>query len=105
MRPHWISNITLISVFIFCYLVIYCKAIALGYRVSDLEKKYQQLKNWNSYYRSQILKELSLDKVKQRAGKLNLSLEIPDDWRIIDLVDSETQEKSGDKKAYAGEKK
>ena|GEM_PF-778611 len=106
MLPHWVSNVALISVFVFCYLIIYCNVIALGYKVSKLEKQYQQLQNWNQYYRSQILKELSLEKVKQRAAKMNLSLEIPAQWRIVDITNIETQLKNGNgNNAYAEEHK
>ncbi len=88
--PDWITNLSLIAIFIFCYLIIYCKAVALGYKVSELERNCQQLKNWNQYYRSKILQELSLEKVKARAARMNLSLEIPETWRIISFVNTET---------------
>lgn len=89
--PDRIINLFLVAFFIYCYLIIYCKAVALGYKVSELEKNCQQLKNWNQYYRSQILKEISLDKVKARAEKMNLSLEIPETWRIFSFADTETE--------------
>ncbi len=102
-KPDWITNLFLVAAFTFCYLIIYCKAVALGYRVSDLERTCKQLKNWNQYYRSQILRELSLEKVKQRAEKMNLSLEIPETWRIISLANSETEIEKKDKSAHAEE--
>ncbi|HOK80111.1 MAG TPA: hypothetical protein PK303_05160 [bacterium] len=106
MLPRWVSNVVLISVFVFCYLIIYCNVIALGYKVSTLEKQYQQMKNWNDYYRSQILKELSLEKVKQRAIKMNLSLEIPNQWRIVEITSSETETDNRNKNhAYGEERK
>ncbi|MCM8816526.1 MAG: hypothetical protein NC913_03315 [Candidatus Omnitrophica bacterium] len=102
--PDWITNLSLIGLFMFCYLIIYSKTLALGYKVSELERNYQQLKNWNQYYRSQILKELSLEKVKERAIKMNLSLEIPTTWRIITFVSSETDIQK-DNNAHAEESK
>ncbi len=87
--PDWISNLAIVAVFTFAYLVIYCKALTLGYRVSELEKKCEQLKTWNQYYRSLILKDLSYEKVRTRVEKMNLSLEIPENWRIIYLAENE----------------
>lgn len=102
--PDWIINLSLIGVFIFCYLIIYCKAVALGYKVSELERNCQQIKNWNQYYRSQILKELSFEKVKTRAADMNLLLEIPESWRIISFVNSESDVQR-DNNAHAEESK
>ena len=89
MLPQWISNLALASVFVFCYLILSCKVIVISYKVSDLEKQLQQLRNWNQYYRSQILKEMSFEKVKLRAEKLNLSLEVPDKWSIVQINEPE----------------
>lgn len=101
--PDWMTNVSIVAFFIFCYLIIYCKVVALGYRVSELEKNYQQMKSWNQYYRSQILKELSLEKVKQRAEKMNLSLGIPETWRILSLTETETENFRRDNNAHAAE--
>ncbi len=104
MLPQWISNLAFASVFVFCYLIVYCKVIAIGYKVSDLEKQLQQLKNWNQYYRIQIQRELSFEKVKLRAEKLNLSLEIPDRWRIIEVEGAENSNGRISKYANAEQK-
>lgn len=104
MLPQWVSNLALIFVFIFCYLILYCKVIALGYKVSALERQSQQLKNWNQYYRSQILKEMSFEKVKKRAEKLNLSLEIPTGWRIIEVEKTENPDRKTSRYANAEQK-
>ncbi|MCM8815436.1 MAG: hypothetical protein NC937_00870 [Candidatus Omnitrophica bacterium] len=103
-KPDWLLNIALATVFLFCYLIIYCKAVALGYKVSELEKNCQQLKNWNQYYRSLILRELSLERVKLRMEKNNLSLTIPETWRIISFDDPLGETESKDKNAHAAEK-
>ncbi|MCX7706276.1 MAG: hypothetical protein N2115_08505 [bacterium] len=103
--PDWITNLFLIAIFIFCYLIVYCKAVALGYKVSEFERRCQQMKNWNQYYRSQILKELSLENVKCRAASMNLSLEIPETWRIISLSTTDDTEIQRDNKAHAEESK
>ncbi|MCM8829150.1 MAG: hypothetical protein NC902_07735 [Candidatus Omnitrophica bacterium] len=103
-KPDWLLNIVFVTVFIFCYLIIYCKAVAMGYKVSELEKNCQQLKNWNQYYRSQILKELSLERVKSRVEKMNLSLAIPETWRIVSIDYSESETGGIDKNAHAEEK-
>ncbi|MCM8764071.1 MAG: hypothetical protein NC830_01720 [Candidatus Omnitrophica bacterium] len=102
--PDWLLNIVFASTCIFCYLIIYCKAVAMGYKVSELERKRQQLENWNQYYRSQILKELSLERVKERAEKMNLSLEIPESWRIVSIDITGTETDTWDKNAHAEEK-
>ncbi len=63
--------------------------MAIGYQVSEMEKQLQQLKGWNQYYRGQLLRETSFEKVKHRAEQFNLSLEIPDKWRIVELQKAE----------------
>jgi len=96
MLPDWVPNLLLASFFIFCYLVFSCKIITISYRISSLDKTYKQLKGWNQYYHTQILKEFSLDRVKSRVVKADPLLEIPGDWRVIEVEEPKTCGKGND---------
>lgn len=88
LLPNWVPNIILFSVFFFLIVYFSCKSIALGYKMSKLAGTCQDLKSWNQYYRTEVLKEFSEEKIRLKVEKMNLSLSVPEDWRIKEIEDT-----------------
>jgi len=88
MKSSWILNTGLLSFFVFSYLVIACKTMALGYAVSRAMQENEQLRSWNRFYQSRVLMEFSRERIRERVKQLGIPLEDPSNWRVIVIEDS-----------------
>jgi len=92
--PLWIPNIILGSILLLTYVLLTCRITALGYRIASISKRYEELKSWNQYYKSRILSESASGRIQTKAKALNLSLEIPQNWAVREIVHVERSQPS-----------
>lgn len=80
-------GISLIALWIFLcfYVFIYCKLVAIGYRMEEAKKNYEELTMINKNYRAEILRFSSPENLLKTARLSGMELVSPSVWCYVDV--------------------
>ncbi len=67
------------------YVFLYCKLVAVGYRLEEVKKKYEELTMLNENYRAQILMFSSPENLLKTARMAGIELVSPSKWCYVDV--------------------
>ncbi len=99
--PNWIVFMSILFIFLCLYVFLSCKVIAIGYKMEEAKKRYEDLEMLNKYYKSEILKLTSQAELLKKAESFNMHLVNPSKWCYLEIEPDNSEGKSNGK-AEAG---
>jgi len=87
--------------FLCLYVLLYCKIIAIGYRLEEAKRKYEELNMINKNYRADTLKLSSPDYLLKIVRSAGIELVNPSEWCYVDIKIEDEKGNKNDK-AEAG---
>lgn len=81
------TGITLIILWVFLcfYVFLYCKLVAVGYKMEAAKKKYEELTMLNENYRAEILRFSSPENLLKTARMSGIELVSPSEWCYVEV--------------------
>ncbi|HPP30442.1 MAG TPA: hypothetical protein PLE69_05925 [bacterium] len=74
-----------IWVFLCLYVLLFCKIIAIGYRMEEAKRKYEEINMINKNYKAEILKLSSPEYLLKIVRNAGIELVNPSEWCYVDI--------------------
>lgn len=78
-------SLVMLWIFLCCYVFLYCKLIAIGYKMESAKKKHEELTMINKNYKAQILSFSSPENLLKTAKLSGVELVSPYRWCYVDI--------------------
>lgn len=83
-------------IFLCSYVWLSCKIIAIGYKMEEAKKKYEEMYMLNQNYKAEFLRISSPEHLLKIIRNAGLHLENPSTWCYVDIkIAPEKEEKNG----------
>ncbi|MCX8082518.1 MAG: hypothetical protein N3D17_03860 [bacterium] len=76
----------LMWIFLCLYVLLSCKIIAIGYRMEEIKRKYEELNMINKNYNAEILKLSSPENLLMIVRNAGIELINPSEWCYVDIM-------------------
>lgn len=83
--PDWVIFLGILFFFLCIYVFLHSKVIAIGYKMQEAKKKYEDLDMLNKNYRAEILKLTSQAELLKKAENLQIEFVSPSKWCYFDI--------------------
>ncbi len=78
-------SLIILWIFLCSYVFLYCKLVAVGYRMEKAKKSYEELTMLNENYRARILMFSSPENLQKTARAAGIELVSPSEWCYVDV--------------------
>ncbi|MBN1445031.1 MAG: hypothetical protein JW957_02850 [Candidatus Omnitrophica bacterium] len=78
-------SLILVWAFLCSYVFIYCKIVAIGYRMEEAKKRFEELDMINKNCKAEILMLSSPENLLKNAKMRNMELVNPSRWCYVDI--------------------
>lgn len=95
-------SLILVWIFLCSYVFIYCKIVAIGYKMEEAKKRFEELNMINKNCRAEILMLSSPENLLKNARIRNLELISPARWCYVDIEIDENSKGTLNDTAEAG---
>ena len=95
-------SLVLIWILSCSYVFIYCKLVAIGYKMEDAKKRFEELNMINKNCKVEILTLSSPENLLQTAKTCNIELVSPSEWCYVDIDTDDNRKGNSNDTAEAG---
>ncbi len=81
----WHIYIFIGAFFLTIYTLLSIELLSMGYKLKDLEDRYQELTLINKNKQSEFFKLLSPERIKELMSKYDIKLKNPEEWRYVEI--------------------
>lgn len=85
-----------IWIFLCFYVFLSCKIIAIGYRMEEIKKRYEEINMLNKNYKAEILKLSSPEYLLKIVRNAGIELISPSKWCYVDIMIEDTKGNKND---------
>ncbi len=78
-------SLILVWVFLCSYVFIYCKIVAIGYKMEEAKKSFEELDMINKNFKAEILSLSSPENLLKKARMRDMELVNPSKWCYVDI--------------------
>ncbi|MCM8761967.1 MAG: hypothetical protein NC905_01430 [Candidatus Omnitrophica bacterium] len=80
-----------IWVFLCLYVLLFCKIIAIGYKMEEAKRKYEEINMINKNYKAEILKLSSPEYLLRIVRNAGIELTNPSEWCYVDIINEDVK--------------
>lgn len=83
--PRTVVLLGIIWIFLCVYVYLSCKIIAIGYKMEEVKKRYEEINMLNKNYKAELLKLSSPEYLLTITRNAGIKLTTPAEWCYVDI--------------------